>query len=133
MVGGLPSSTYSFPLCFIINLDHALVGTSTNMSRESSSMSKNPPLIGADKKSIGYSSTSTNCSTLSTTFVVFFSTCFSSLESLVITDAGARSEKCLQKPRNVSLSPSPTITTHVNASKISHSMFLPSLELSLIF
>jgi hypothetical protein len=83
----------------------------------------NVKLIGADKKSVGYSSTSTNCSTLSTTSVVFFSTCFSSLESLVITDAGARSEKCLQKPRNVSLSPSPTITTHVNASKISHSMF----------
>jgi len=37
-------------------LDQALVGTIIGMSRESNSMSKNPPLTSGDEKS-------TNCST----------------------------------------------------------------------
>ncbi len=71
LVGELPSSTCSFPLCLIINLDHALVSTTTSMSRESCSMSQNPPSTGVDKKSIG-------CSIFYATSVVFFSSCFSS-------------------------------------------------------
>jgi hypothetical protein len=48
-----------------------------------------------------------------------------------MTNVGARGEKCLQRPHNVSSSPSPIVTTLFNASKISHSTFLPSPKLSL--
>jgi hypothetical protein len=47
-----------------------------------------------------------------------------------MTNVGVGGEKCLQRPCNVS-SPSPIVTTHFNASKISYSTSLPSPKLSL--
>jgi hypothetical protein len=54
-----------------MNLDHILVGTSTDMLGESSFMSKNPPSISDDEKSTDCS-TLISCSTYFVTFVVFF-------------------------------------------------------------
>jgi len=48
-----------------------------------------------------------------------------------MTNVGAGSEKCLQRPHNVSSSP-PTVITRFNASKISCSTSLSSRELSLL-
>jgi hypothetical protein len=112
-------------------LDWALVGITTCMLRELNSTSKNPPSIGVDEKSIGYS-TSIGCLT-SSTFVVFFAACFSSSKSLIITNAGVGVKNCLRKPHNVSSSFSPIVTACFNASKISCPMFFSSLELSLFF
>jgi hypothetical protein len=68
LVGEPLSSIYSFPLCLIMHLDHALVGTSIGMSSESCSTSKNFPLIGFNKKFV-------DCSTLigwsTSAFVLF--------------------------------------------------------------
>jgi hypothetical protein len=49
-----------------------------------------------------------------------------------MTNEGAGSESCLQKPCNVFSSPSTIITTHFNASKISRSTFFSSPKLSLL-
>ncbi len=113
----LPSSTHSFPLCLIMHLDHALVGTTTSMSRESSSTSRNPPSIGFAKKSI-------SCSAFASTFVVFFSTYSSSSKSLIIMTIGAWGEKCLRKPHNLCSNLSPIVATLRRASKIFRSTFL---------
>jgi hypothetical protein len=48
-----------------------------------------------------------------------------------MANVGGGSEKCFRRPHNVSLNPSPIVTTHFNASKISHSTSLPSPKLSL--
>lgn len=89
LAGELPS-TYSFLLHLIMNLDRTLVGT-TSMSKESISMSKNPPLIDVDKK-IANCSTSIGCSTSSSTSIVFFSACSSSSKSLIIMNVGIGGE-----------------------------------------
>jgi hypothetical protein len=47
--------------------------------------------------------------------------------------AGVASEKCFQRPHNVSSNPFPTMATHHRTSKISHFTFFSSLELSLLF
>jgi len=46
--------------------------------------------------------------------------------------ASVASEKCFQRPHNISSNPSPTMATCRRASKISHSIFFSSLELSLL-
>jgi len=60
-----------------MNLDHALVGTTTGMSGESGSMSKNPPSTSGNKKIVGCS-TSIGYLASTLAFVTFFSTYFSS-------------------------------------------------------
>ncbi len=70
-----PSSIISFPLHLIIHLDHALVGTTTNISCELGLTSKNRPWIDSNEKS-------TNCSTSTSWFTTLFSTCSSSSKSL---------------------------------------------------
>ncbi len=85
------------------------------------------------KKSVSCS-TLIGCLTSSISFIFFFSTYSSSSEIVIITNVGVGGEKCLWKPHNVSLGPSPTIVIAcLNASKISCSMSLLSLKLSLHF
>jgi hypothetical protein len=54
-VGETPSSTSSFPLHFIIHLDHPLVGTTMGTLGELVSMSKYCYSTNFDEKSIGCS------------------------------------------------------------------------------
>jgi hypothetical protein len=77
LAGELPFSTCSFPLPLIVHLDYALVGGLIGMSKELVSTSKNFPSNDFDQKSI-ICYISTCYSTSASTFVVFFSTCFSS-------------------------------------------------------
>jgi len=58
-------------------LDQALVGVATNMLRESTFTSKNPPSTNINEKFVGYS-TSIGHSTFSYFFVALLSTYFSS-------------------------------------------------------
>jgi len=60
------------------------------------------------------------------------STYSSFVKSLIITNVGVEGENCLQRPHNVSSSLSPIVVAHFNASKISHSTSLSSLEISLL-
>ncbi len=46
-------------------------------------------------------------------------------------NVGARGEKCLQRSRNVSSNPSPTMATCHKALRISLSTFISSLKFSL--
>jgi hypothetical protein len=89
-------------------------------------MSKNPPLTNVDKKIA-------NCSTSSSTSIVFFSTCFSSSKSLIIMNVGIGGEQCFRRLHNVFSNPSSMITTRLSASKISHFTYVSSLEFSLLF
>jgi hypothetical protein len=75
-------------------LDRNLVGIVTSMSRESTSMSKNPRSIGINEKSTNCS-TLTNCLTFCSFFVVLLSTYSSSSKSLIITNVDAGGENCL--------------------------------------
>jgi hypothetical protein len=61
------------------------------MSGELASTSKNPPSTGIDEKFASYS---TLISCLVSTSTSFFSTYSSSLESLIITNVGVKSENC---------------------------------------
>jgi hypothetical protein len=72
-----------------LHLDHTLVDIATNMSEDLVSTLKNLPSTNSNKKSTDYS-TSTSWSTFA--YVVFFSTCSSSLKSLLImiTDLGVK-------------------------------------------
>ncbi len=90
-----------------MHLDCTLAST-TSISRDSSSTSKNPPSTNSDEKFTNYS-TSTSCSISVLTFIIFFSTYSSSLKSLIIMIASVASEKCFQRPRNVFSNPSPTM------------------------
>jgi hypothetical protein len=63
------------------------------MLGELGSMSKNPPLIDSGEESTNYS-TLKGCLASTSAFVVFFSTYFSSFESLVIMIESAWGEKC---------------------------------------
>jgi hypothetical protein len=106
-----------------------LVGTLIEMSRESTFMSKNPPLIGVDGKILQF----LNFNKLFNFFYLcsFLFHMFFLSYSLIMTNVGIGGEKCLRRHCNVSSNPSPTIVTHLNVSKISHSTSLSSLELSL--
>ncbi len=86
---------------------------------------KNPPWIDYDKKS-------TSCSTSTSWFTTFFSTCSSSSESLITIIVGVGGEKCCLRPFDVSSSPSPVIAARFKASKISFYMFLSFPKLSLL-
>jgi len=94
-----------------MHLDCALVGITTSISGDSSSMSKNPPSNGSDEKFADYS-------TSALAFIILFSTYSSSLESLIIMIASVASELFFQRPRNVSSNPSPTMVACHKASKI---------------
>lgn len=74
-------------------------------------MLKNPPSTNVDEK-FADCSISMGCST-SFTFVVFFSTCYYSLESLIRTNVNVGGEKCLRRHYNVSSSP-PIVVAHFN-------------------
>jgi hypothetical protein len=64
-------------------------------------------------------------------FYSSFSTYFSSLESLIITNVGAKGENCFRKPHNVSSSPFPIVVAHFNASKTFQSTSLSFPKISL--
>jgi hypothetical protein len=74
-------------------LEHALVGTTTNMLGESASTSKIPPLTGIDEK-IADCSISIGHSTSFLFYVVLFYTYSSSLELVIMTNVCVRGEKC---------------------------------------
>jgi len=76
-VNELPFSFYSFPLCLIMYLDRALVGTSIGMLKESTSTSKNPPSTSTNEKSVSCL-ISIGCSTSSSSSIALLSTCSSS-------------------------------------------------------
>ncbi len=123
--------TTFFHCLFFVAPHHALRlhlgGYSNKYVRWISFKSKNPPSTNSNKKSTNFS-TSTCWSTFA--YVYFFSTCSSSLESLIIMIIDVGGEKCLQSLCNVSSNPSPIVATHCKASKISLSMFLsPKLSL----
>jgi hypothetical protein len=110
-------------------LDQAWVGT-TSMLREPDFTSMNLLSIDTNENFVGCS-TSRSRSTCSSFYVALLSTYYSSLESLIVTNVGARGENYIRSLDNVSLS-LPTIATCFNASKNSLSMSLPSLKLSLL-
>ncbi len=95
LVGELPSSTYSFPLCFIMYLDRDLVSTSTSMSKESTFTSKILPSTDIDEK---YADCSTSISG-STCFFFLYNFSFNLFFFLRITN----NDKCRCRQCNLSL------------------------------
>jgi hypothetical protein len=76
-------------------LDQALVGTTIGMLGESTSTSKNPPSTGTNEKFVGCS-TLVSRSIFSYFSIFLLSTYFSSSESPIMTNVGARGEIVLK-------------------------------------